>query len=403
MQKFYNTKITFCFLGIILTYSLYLRNGEDWMKRWKKWTLAGAAAVSLTASVYIYASARNPEGLNVRAVPVKRGNVESYMSTSGVIQSRNKEDYYVYTPTKIEKVYVNVGDKVSTNELLVKLKVPDLTPQLKQAGIQLEIAEAALENLKKLKSEGKEANSLQIMGMDIDLGQIGDIDSRIELQEKQVELANINLSAIRDTIKTAQSEIKALSPGIVTNINGADGGAATVGVPVITVEDTNSIKAVLNVSQYDVVKIKEGQEATIKTGEGQKEYKGIVERINPTAKKIISGTSAETAIPVEVSIKDPGSDIKIGFDVDVSIKTCFRPDVLYIPGEAVINSKDRSKQVFVLSGGRAALRDIETGVESDFYTEVTGGLKEGEYVIVNPPSNLKEGMAVRNTYGGESK
>lgn len=367
------------------------------MKRWKKWTIAVAIAASMGASVYIYASARNHDIIEVKAAVVKRGNIESDLSCSGVIQTQRRSDYYAYSPLKIEKIYVSLGDKVKINELLVRFETQDLTSELEQAYIQLEIASSTLEGLEKQKKEGNSKTPSIISGFDMgtNISQSFDIDSRIEIQKKQVELARIGIDSIKNKIASMQTEVKSSMAGVVTAINGAEGGLASVALPIVTVEDPQNIKAVINVSQYDAINIKEGQEAVVKLGDGGKEYSGIVKKISPTAKKTVSGASAETAIPVDIKLQNPDSSLKIGYDVDVNIKTYFRPNVLYIPNEAIVSSKGRSKNVYTVQDGKASIRNIKTGAESDFYTEVIEGLSEGENVIINPPQTIEEGSYIR--------
>lgn len=374
------------------------------MKFWKKWTLPIIIIISLSAVFYMYKKSENPKGIEVRVTPARIGNLSVYLSSSGTVLSNNKKDYFVYSPTKVEKVYVEVGDEVKQEELLIKLEVPDFSIQLKQASIQLDIARTTLESLKRQREQVEKFTSLPASSEN--LGELNmpsaNIENQIKLQEKQVEIANLNVESIKDRMRTAQSQIKSDIRGIVTAANTAEGAIASPGMPVITVEDASSIKAVLNVSQYDAIKVRAGQEAVIKITGGEKQYKGVVSRINPTARKVVMGVSQETGIPVDVDILNPDSDIRIGFDVDVDIKTASKDGVLYIPYEAVITGKDGSDRVYVVEDGIARLRDIKVGIESDFHVEVVTGLREGENIILNPPPELHEGSTVRpRKEGGE--
>ena len=367
------------------------------MKSWKKLLLYSVLIISAIAVTYMYSMSRKPKGIDVKSALVKRGDMSSYLSAGGIIQSRESKDYFVDAPSKVEKVYVQVGDKVKADELLVKIEVPDLSYQLKQAYIQLDIAETTVDNLKNKKTAAAEVESMaaKLPGANITMSAAQNIDDEIKLLEKQVEAARLNVSSIKDKINNALSGIKSDAAGIVTAINAVGGGMASPGIPVITVENTNSIKAILNVSQYDALKVKVGQEAKIKLGEDQREYKGVVERINPIAKKTIMGITSETCIPVEIGILNPDDDIKIGFDTDVDIITDIRKNVLYEPYEAIVKDKEGHVRVFVIQGDKVVLKDIEVGAESDFYAEIISGLLEGDNVILNPPSQLKDGSIVK--------
>jgi len=364
------------------------------MRLWKRWILAALSIVIVAAITYMYIASAKQKCTEVRVDSVKRGKITSYLSARGTIESRERIDYFVSNPAKVEKVYVSIGDMVKEDELLIKLEVPDMSRQLNQSYIQLDIALTTLDSLKRQKSEAGKNKGGTFPVVPVNMASTN-IDDMIKLQEKQVELARTNVNSIKEKIKSAQSGIKSGIAGVVTNISTVKGADASPRIPVITVENTGSLKAVLSVSEYDALKVKVGQEAVIKLGDEKREYKGIVDRINPTAKKEATGLNAKTGVPVEVTVLNPSGDCKIGSDVYVDIKTGAKEDVLYIPYEAVVRDEDDKDRVFIIEGGKAALKDIMIGMESDFYAEISSGLMEGESIILNPPLELKDGWVVR--------
>ena len=50
----------------------------------------------------------------------------------------------------------------------------------------------------------------------------------------------------------------------------------------------------------------------------------------------------------------------------------------------------KSDVVFVIADGEAAVRTVETGVSDDLSVEITGGLADGEEVIIGPYRTLKK-------------
>jgi HlyD family secretion protein len=50
--------------------------------------------------------------------------------------------------------------------------------------------------------------------------------------------------------------------------------------------------------------------------------------------------------------------------------------------------------VFVVDGGRAHRRPVEVGHRNALETEIIGGLKPGEEVILHPANDLKEDVVV---------
>ena len=49
-----------------------------------------------------------------------------------------------------------------------------------------------------------------------------------------------------------------------------------------------------------------------------------------------------------------------------------------------------------MDNGKAVIRQIKKGIESEKLIEVVGGLKSGERILVKPDNNTKEGMKVKS-------
>lgn len=74
---------------------------------------------------------------------------------------------------------------------------------------------------------------------------------------------------------------------------------------------------------------------------------------------------------------------------------------LFLPSDALINRQENSAQVWVaenqssMLGAAAVLREVVLGGQDGKDTVILSGVKPGDRVIVNPPSNLKNGTRVR--------
>ena len=67
----------------------------------------------------------------------------------------------------------------------------------------------------------------------------------------------------------------------------------------------------------------------------------------------------------------------------------------FVGGEVVaVGEIGGERHVFVVRDGRARLTKITIGIEGDDFYEITGGLKEGDKVVVAPPAELKNGRKV---------
>ena len=211
----------------------------------------------------------------------------------------------------------------------------------------------------------------------------------------QIENARLNLQSAQLSANTASDSVddyNITSPiaGTVIEknfkagdkVDGASSGTLAV------IYDLSFLELELAVDELDIGKVEVGQrvEITADALEGQT-FEGVVDRIS------ISGTTANgfTSYPVTIVIEDYG-DLKPGMNVSASIIGEEIPDALCIPVDAV----DRGNTVTVPGPGalsadgqsvaditKLETREVTLGRSDDEYIEVTGGLEEGDVVLIN--------------------
>lgn len=352
------------------------------------------------STVYVI-SKKNREALSVvevKTAKVEKGDIISLFSTNGDVESKSKQDYYIFSPAKVLKVYVDVGDRVKKGDKLLELETQDLTLQYKIAQKQLEIAKLQLESLKKLK-ENSQLSSFQFSqpssgNLIQSPSTFSNIDDQIKLQQKQVEIAELNLKSIQQSMTKQQRYITAGIDGIVTVLNAKEGNYfGSAQLPAITIEDPQDLQVVLNVNQYDSINLKEGQKAYIHFG--NKTFDGVVRRVSPVATKVLTQTGSENVVKAYVDILNNDGTIKSGFNVDVDIKIGEKKDVVKIPSEAIVTDKNGKSYVYVVENGVAKQREIKVGLSSDLETEILDGVSPGEVVILNPNSSIQDGTKVK--------
>nr|WP_232841460.1 efflux RND transporter periplasmic adaptor subunit [Caldicellulosiruptor acetigenus] len=383
------------------------------MKRSSKGILFTILVVALIALSVYGISQRNQHMLNaieVKTAKVEKGDIVWLFSTNGDVESKSKQDYFILTPTKVLKVFVDVGDKVKKGDKLLELETQDLSIQYKIAQKQLEMAKLQLESLKKLKEKWSSQNQSSLQNSTAPIQSFSQntllssqmqgtspgysLDDQIKLQEKQVEIAQLNLQSIKQNMDKQQQYIKSQSNGVVTAINAREGNVfSSVQLPAVTVEDPENLQIVLNVNQYDAINISEGQKALIRFGE--KTFDGVVKMVSPAATKIITQTGAENVVKVYVDILNNDGTIKPGFNVDVDIKLGEKKNVLKVPSEAILTDKNGQSFVYIVENGVAQQRKVEVGLSSDLETEIKSGVAAGEKVILNPNSSIQDGTKVK--------
>lgn len=312
------------------------------MKNTVKTLIIVTVILAIVASTVYAISIKNKSAtstVEVNAAKVEKGEIVSLISTTGVVESKSKQEYYILSPTKVSKVYVSVGDNVKRGDKLLEFETQDLYIQYQIAQKQLEIAQMQLDALKKLKEKQSQQSQVAAQLPNTSLPQqlpSGEstvqqpsisqmqttslsLDDQIKLQQKQVEIAELNLKSIKQSMDKQQKYITAEFDGTVTVVNAKNNSYFTSSqFPAITVEDLNNLQITLDVNPYDAVNLKEGQKAYIHFAD--KTFEGVVSKVSPTATKVITQTGGDNVVKVYVDLLSNDGTIKPGFNVDVDIK-----------------------------------------------------------------------------------
>ncbi|NFB56860.1 efflux RND transporter periplasmic adaptor subunit [Clostridium botulinum] len=320
--------------------------------------------------------------ISVKTIKVTKGNVESYLSTTGNVVSKNKKEYFG-GQAKVKKVNVKVGDKVKKGQSLLNFDMSELENDRQVAQMEYDNAISQKKALKSQKnSEQNKMNSIT--------------SSQIEQVENAVRLAELKLESVNDKINESEETVADID-GIVTEVNAQAGGISTgQGQPLVVVENVDDLKVAVSLGKYDSTKVKKGMKAFVKNDD--KKYEAKVDFIAPTAKKTVkeAGGGNDTTLDCEIYLsKNNTKDLRIGFDVDVDILLGESKNVLKIPLESIKTDKYNKSHVYVVEEGKVKEKPVQLGTQSDMEAEIISGLKSGEKVILNPNASIKTGVSVQ--------
>jgi HlyD family secretion protein len=157
------------------------------------------------------------------------------------------------------------------------------------------------------------------------------------------------------------------------------GSTATL---VMTIGDTHQVYVQGKVDESGIGQVYLGQPARIKVESFKdKTFLGKVTRIAPLGVEKDNVTTFE----VRVSIDNPGGELKANMTANAEILLDEHKNVLTVPEQAVLYDKDRNASVEVpdtaQKNGRRRVT-ITAGISNGTKTEVLGGLKSGDTVIL---------------------
>ena len=264
-------------------------------------------------------------------------------------------------PGRIEKIYVEIGDKVSKGQLLAQMESSNLQQQQTQ-----------LQNL-----ERDYQRYLELL-------KVGGI------AQQQVDQVKTQLDMLRTAIGNLEENTKLRSPinGVVTARN-YDNGDVFAQIPILIVEQLNSLKAIVYVSESYFSKIKTGMPVDVKLDVYDDEvFSGKIALIHPTI------NAATHTFGVEVAIENRSLKVRPGMYSRITFNFGEQQSVV-IPDAAVIKQAgSNDRYVFVVENGIARYRKIEPGQRLGDKIEVRSGVNPDEIVVTAGQVRLIDGSKV---------
>ena len=220
----------------------------------------------------------------------------------------------------------------------------------------------------------------------------GEADSReaaCRAAREQIRVAQARVDAARARLE--RTLLRAPFDGTVAEINGEVGEFVTpspVGIPTppaVDVVDNSCIYITAPIDEVDAPRVQVGMPARV-TLDAFKD-RSFEARVRRVAPYVLDLEKQARTVEVEAELVDTSNAALLpGYSADVEVIVAERPDVLRVPTRALVEGGS----VYVLDGGIARLRTVETGIGNWQYTEVRSGLANGEKVVVTID---REGLA----------
>ena len=182
--------------------------------------------------------------------------------------------------------------------------------------------------------------------------------------------------------------VRAPSPGTVTALLTVPGAPVDPLTPVAAVADLERLAVTLDLSEFDVARVKPGLRAVVSVDAlGGKSFPGKV------LFAALSGvnTGGVVTFPVRVGIAH-AAGLRPGMNVSVRIVVAKRLDVVQVPLEAVSrDEEDRAIVTVVDAAGETSDRQVTLGLASIKNVEIVKGLRVGERVVLPEAQGPEEG------------
>jgi HlyD family secretion protein len=143
----------------------------------------------------------------------------------------------------------------------------------------------------------------------------------------------------------------------------------------------------------DAVQLRAGGAVTIEQWGGDQPLAATIRRIEPSGFMKVSALGVEEQrVNVVIDLKNPAAAVALGdgYRVEVRAVAWEAASALRVPTGSLFRSGD-DWAVFVVDGEVVRLQKVAIGRRNDREAEVTGGLTEGQVVVVHPSDALHDG------------
>ena len=363
-------------------------------------------------AVYYFFSSNNKQETTYLTESVTRGNVEKTVIASGSVESVNEVDVGAQASGKITKLYVKLGQEIKKGEMIAdidsttqintlntkKAALVSYQAQLKAKKTVYDVALSSYNRLSKLYTQ--KATSLD--SLNTAKSTLDNAKAEMEAIEANIKQAEIEVNTAETNV--GYTKITAPMDGTVISVPVSEGqtvNAIQTTPTIVTIADLSKMKIKPEISEGDITKVKAGQEVSFTIlSDSQTVYHSVIDSVDPanTTTSDSSSTSSSTSSSsssttsaiyyyANVLIDNPDRTLRIGMTTENNIKIANAKDVLLVSNMA-IQKRDGKSFVNVLNDkNQSEQREVETGVQNDFQTEIKSGLNEGEKVIVSQVAN----------------
>ena len=358
-----------------------------------------------------------------RMAKVTRGDVARSVVATGKIQPITKVEVKSKASGIVEKLYVDINNRVTKGQQLAQLDQQEIVAQVEAQRAQLASAEAnvgtyeanveqdkvnaaapdlpmykaTLDRNTEMQKDGivsrqtlDDANKDYLAALtrrDSSKAQIGVDNAKLKQAKAQVQQAEASLKQLEEQL--GYTTIVAPMDGVILSRDVEIGDAVSsilvlgsTATLVMTEGDVNEVYVDGKVDEADIAHVYMGQPARIKVESFRdRTFNGKVTKISPMGVEKDNVTTFE----VRVSINNPGGELKALMTANAEILLDEHKGVLEVPENAVTYDNQKKATVEVpdksqKEGTRKVA--VTVGLSNGSITEIVSGLKEGDQVVL---------------------
>ena len=223
------------------------------------------------------------------------------------------------------------------------------------------------------------------------IAELDDSGSLPEMQWISVENQLKSAKASEAMAKKSLADTKLFAPfsGYIASKNAEIGQNAAPGMSIVKLVSIGSVKVKISVPEDDVQRIQKGSSMKIIVPAlGNREFSGSV------TERGVSADPRSRTYEVKATISNHDGQLLPGMICQAFTNYMQGTTGVFVPANLVQLDSDNKTFVWVVNGGKAVKREIFISSETAQGAQVSGGLSDGDQLIVAGQQKVSNGMKV---------
>lgn len=326
----------------------------------------------------------------VHAEPAAMGNLDVQIKSIGTVTPLNTVVVQSRVDGVLERIAFEEGAAVEKGQLLAEIDPRSYQAQLEQAEGQLQQNRAKLENARAdlvLYEKLWEQDSIARQQLSDQRALVNELVGTARADKAQVDDARLQLSWTRiEAPISGKLGLRRVDQGNLISSGDVDG--------LVTITQMQPIAVNFTVPEVDLPALRgafQGDKALRAEAMDRNERQILASGELTTLDNQIDTTTG--TLRVRARFENTDNALFPNQFVNVRLRLTTLQEVVTIPTDAVQFGTDRS-YVYVITDGKAYIREVVLGASAEDRVEVTSGLEAGELVVLEGLDRLRDGKVV---------
>jgi len=320
-------------------------------------------------------AAANAEATVIKTAIIEKGGLSIISKLPAQFAAYEEVSIFPKVNGYVQNVLVDIGSKVSKNQLLMTLEDPELEQAAASAKADYEKTKSDYEINKENYNRLLEASQTE--------GAVSAMDLALDKSKVASSLAMMNAAkASWQQEETMLQYLRVYAPfsGVITARNvhpGALVSNSIKDVPMLELKQESHLRLQVDVPEDIATNLKTGDSVTFSIPSlDNREMNGVISRI---ADNMNPQFRTER---IELDVMNDGT-LSSGMYVDVTIKTAPMADVFHVPLSAINNDATGKKFIFVKENNQTKKISVATFHQTADSVEIKGDFQAGDTVVLN--------------------